>query len=549
MRSTAKASAVMKAGVVAAIAAAAAVGFLLKPSLGLLSADSPVTDGRGQATAAEPKAVAVAVGAVRHVNPLDNHPRLARLFEFDTQGRREGSKGVDEGSREDAEAYYKRIAGQLGFPKGLHKGLPDGFNLDALLAHLGYSVVKATDLFTCSTATLMDRDALAKHLKARLEAAAPGHELTEAEPWDVLAAGYFSPKTTDVSRPDAAASWRRVVRLKPRPGSPAAEAGLTFALLLSVVYVDDPARDPFEQEPTNIQAILTRDPANAKAQGFDPAYFMAFDPAADYALNLFTATSWDATDTNADEFGHKRYFVPTACMECHGGDGPTPDINEYATPHIFDTDAIVERTFPGQDFERIGQGKFAPLYEAGNDLQAEMHHKTFDIFRRLNREIKEHNEGVADDGLLTRIAGNWWRLHEETAMYYPPINRAFPAGEREADQLASMLPWRESLELDRQLVPLLNRYCYRCHGSLYYNVLDRGTVLQNAAEMEVRIKAKNREHRMPPDRDMTAERFARDRATLLELLAKLQKQQAGPGPGAAAGSDVGKPTAAGAEEP
>ena len=145
--------------------------------------------------------------------------------------------GFDTGSRKMAEEYYlQKVGAQLKLPD-----VKPPRDLDALLKFFGYTTLRAADLDGRPSDVLMDREQLRKALGLP----GPAGELADQGDWDLLAARYFSPKTSDVSGKSSALSWRKVVRLKPRPGSAAADVGLETLHFLSVVYVDDPKIDPF----------------------------------------------------------------------------------------------------------------------------------------------------------------------------------------------------------------------------------------------------------------------------------------------------------------
>ena len=59
---------------------------------------------------------------------------------------------------------------------------------------------------------------------------------------------------------------------------------------------------------------------------------------------------------------------------------------------------------------------------------------------------------------------------------------------------------------------LLNRFCFRCHGSVRFSVFDRPSVLARTANMRQRIKpsavqARTAGFKMPPDRTLTPEQI------------------------------------------
>jgi hypothetical protein len=52
---------------------------------------------------------------------------------------------------------------------------------------------------------------------------------------------------------------------------------------------------------------------------------------------------------------------------------------------------------------------------------------------------------------------------------------------------------------------MLNRFCFRCHGSVFFSVFDRPAVISRAGNMRQRLKpSRSQQHipgfKMPPDR-------------------------------------------------
>jgi hypothetical protein len=283
---------------------------------------------------------------------------------------------------------------------------------------------------------------------------------------------------------------------------------ISAVYFLSVVYVADHKESPFLADALSMQVILVRDPQRTESRLNDPTAFMVFDPAADYKLEYSTTTSWDAADPELTA-GLQPYFVPTACIECHN--------HEFAaaTPQFIDTDYLLDKASPGEDFaDSVGSSRFGALFEGGKDLKSKQFHDAFDVVRKLNAEILQHNEAVNPDALSARGARNWMRLHEQSDAHFPPIERGWPSGGKE---------WRKENPLHGELAPLLTRYCYRCHGTIHYNVFNKHDRLEGGEGVEdwLELMIENVETgRMPMDR--TLSRAARD--GLSERLKKLQKE-------------------------
>jgi hypothetical protein len=389
------------------------------------------------------------------------------------------------GDEETAKEYYRDLAERLNFPG---KQVP---TLDGLLAYFGYTVLKAADVDRFAPHDLMN----AKLLGERYAKAPAANEFAAGK-WDVLAAGYFAPKTSDVSGRSNKISWRKMVRFKPRPGSPAEQNGLSAMYFLSVIYVQpaDLDKNPFEFPSQSVQVMLVADPKNSRSKLAAAACWLIFSPSEGYKPTYSTTTSWDAAD-DALTKGLQPYYLPSTCQQCHGGDD-----RSKATPHFIDTDYSCDKVGPGEDFaESIGRSRWSPLFETGKDPNSGQYRAAFNVFRQLNAEIAEHNKAVNPKSLQSYGSGNWLRLHRTEAKPVAPLERAWQS---DAEH------WSDSRLVDRNLLPLLDHYCYRCHGTVRYNVFalkakgingeDLG-VLSRANKMILKIKS----GAMPQDRQLS----------------------------------------------
>ena len=191
---------------------------------------------------------------------------------------------------------------------------------------------------------------------------------------------------------------------------------------------------------------------------------------------------------------------------------------KVATPHFLDTDYTLDRVQPGDDFHAsVGESPFGALFDCGKDPESEQFRRGFATFRKLNEEILAHNRAVKTVPLHIAGAENWMRVHADSDRHAPPLERAWP-GEN---------GWKASKEVDRHLLPLLNRFCYRCHGTIYYSVYDRDTVALLADYMGERLSAIDAAEHMPLDRDLektNPEEFE----ALKKWLGALAREQAPP---------------------
>ncbi len=294
----------------------------------------------------------------------------------------------------------------------------------------------------------------------------------------MLAARYFSPKTSDVSGRSNKLSWRKSIRLKPQANSPAETAGLAAMHFLSVTYTNSPADPPFPEgrsNTINVQVILSRKPGGWKP-GQDPAYWSVFDPnGGKYSLGFSPITSWDAADPALLD-GQRKYHPERTYKMCHGGS------RNFALLHFLDTDWYLDKVQPGGDFGPVfANSQWGPLYDCGSDPHSPTYSTGFAVFRKLNEEILEHNLAVLAEAekrdpmhtnearqvaRQTKAAAKWIELHATSDKYFPPPERTLGGRLRQR-------VWNHNDSIDRHLLPLLSRYCYRCHSTLKYNLFDK----------------------------------------------------------------------------
>jgi len=372
----------------------------------------------------------------------------------------------DTGSKEEAEAYYSRLKQTL--------GIDDHLALNGVLKYYGYAGLTANTIETQSSIDLMNSPLFGSG--------------------DILATVYFAPKVSDVAFADKYASigWRKLVRLKARAGSDAINKNLTAIYLLFNFFSKgstEANKDPFSGRSSNIQAILVH--SNGTADYMD---FSGHDSL--YARSLQLNASFDASNPNQPNQGLKNsYYVPEACNMCHGcASNNQPELN------FIDTDYLFDRVQPGNDFEDLRAGKYGVLTDGGK-IQSDggteettiPYTKAFNIIKSLNTEAMIQNATVdtSDKNLQYILSKNWLNRHVESSTYLHPVDRG----------LSSDSPWSSTNANDAALLDDLDRYCYRCHGTIRYSVYDRPFVKGKALYMESLLKS----HSMPKDRTLNAE--------------------------------------------
>jgi hypothetical protein len=404
---------------------------------------------------------------------------------------------VDPGDEPSGIAYYEAILNELDLnPNKLSgKQLVDATDLPQLMTFLGYGDLNLKDIEDSPSAELMKRF-----------------------PEDILSAGFFAPKITDVSVTPINPGWRKVVRFKAK--GDAAKKGISAAYLLfnkfQGVTEADYDNAPFgknSKESKNTQLILVRAAVGADLKY--PIYFLVFNAFSDHSkLITFLTATFDARAPNI--VAENKYYVPNACADCHGGltEGETPS-PEYAKLKLnyLDTDHWFDRL--EDDFAFLKKhtcGRSAPcpvLYDAEDASQFE---KAFDVFRKLNSEIQEQNSKVEPaDSFQLRAVTKWIDLHKADSSHKDVFARAL------SPTVAGGEPWKADVSPDKDLLPLMNRYCFRCHSSLRYSIFDRPAVVGEKKNILrfMTLDIKN-PLKMPQDRNLDC--WLADKEKILDLV-------------------------------
>lgn len=410
--------------------------------------------------------------------------------------------------QEIARNYYESLWEELGLDPQV--GLR---TLDDLIAFAGFSPLTASDVERLSPDVLMDFSQLAGKVSRPVEFAKT-FQSNRIASGEILSVRFFSPKTTDVSRKvlPVACSWRKLVRLKVRPESPAWKSGIDSVFVLGNIYEPDLEKDPyFSCESANNQVILTRRAGSKLKQ---PAYWLIYGKISeDGVLTDHSETSWDAMD---ERLGPKevksKYFVPGACQQCHGATPARAKLNVLDTDHWEDR-IVIDNEF-GEDFQDVGKSPWNVLFDVPKPTEPKRREQVMEVFRKLNTEILSQSREAdtqpdpddSDTRFMTRATEKWLKLHETTQHHIAPSQRGIP-GEGGAC-------WNPENDSEKHLVSLLNRFCYRCHSSVKYHVMDKAGVRDMKEMMILLIEDKS----MPQDRADLPDGV---REKIIELLEKV----------------------------
>jgi hypothetical protein len=383
---------------------------------------------------------------------------------------------ITPGSEQGAKDYYAKIAGPLKFELD-----PRTTKLDDFLQYLGYPT-SADKLRLLDPAILMNPARVAS--PDGLQIPPQGLAGASVRPGDILATRFFAPKIVNI---DAAAKdlaslkvgWRKLVRLKARPDSRAARAGVEAAIVLFNFFA--PAgQDPFQAPSINTQVMLLA-PSHPER-----LFWLDFDP--QNLLGLALTASFDAA--NLPNGGTRDYFVPDGCNACHGSIGNLrpPMVNYLDTDHWFDRLDDV--------FAVLKTANTAVLFDAHtNDPTQGPFVAAFDVIRQFNEEALAQNALVQGDTFEAQAARTWLQLHAQSDEHFPPVARAFGPEPR----------WQAS---EAEGLGRLNRYCFRCHGSVRFSIFNRQAVVDRAGQMRQRLAPSQAQQRanptfkMPPDQTL-----------------------------------------------
>ena len=403
---------------------------------------------------------------------------------------------VNPGSEAAARAYYDQLQQKLvNFPKTpiLESSIAD------MLVYYGFPALLATDLQALAPAVIMDFEKLRNAVTNKPEFNS-AYSTRPLQAGEILVSRFFAPKIIDVRDPQTDGvpkggfGWRKVLRFKSRAGSPARTNGLdAFYLLFN--FADNAPKFPEGKAAGQIQALLV--PTYPTGGKHNDIYFLVYENltvTTPGKVGLFLIATFDLAGAVPDD----KYYVPTACGQCHG----TEKANQPGGKvNYLDTDHWIDRT--GDDFKLV---KPEDVLVDGETLG-------YDTLRKLNTEIEQQNSaviGATDPKFALLAVRKWLELHKEgqpTAnRHVPPLNRGF--AEAAGDPI-----WTAGADPDERLLPLLNQYCFRCHSSVRYHVFQKKAVNQRKTSIIARVRSGN----MPQDRKLSDD----TKNIFLQLMEKL----------------------------
>jgi hypothetical protein len=398
-----------------------------------------------------------------------------RLWETTSEDQ---SLRVKPGSQAGAEAYYAQLQQKL---VGFQPSPFTNSTIGDMLVYYGFPALLATDLERLEPAKLMDFAKLRDAVTNKPDFAA-AYDKKPLQPGEIVASRFFAPKIINVGDqqtggvPKDGFGWRKVLRFKARDGSAARSNGLDAFYLLFNFLSTEP-KFPENKNAGQIQGILV--PTYPTGGKHNDIYFLVYvglgkeNPG---KIGFFLEATFDlASSVPVDG----KYYVPISCGQCHGTEKPDQAGGKV---NYLDTDHWIDRT--GDDFTKVNP---ADVLVDGEALG-------YDTIRKLNTEIEKQNSAVIT-GNAPKFAllavRKWLDLHKENQAnrHVPPLERGLV--EAEGDPV-----WTAGADPDQELLPLMNRYCFRCHSSVRFHVFQKKAVIDRKKNIIDRVTSGN----MPQDR-------------------------------------------------
>lgn len=369
---------------------------------------------------------------------------------------------VPTGNPQSATNYFRSLATTLSF------STPDRIfetTLDDVATYLGYAGITGADLQNLDPQVLMNPQALLT--AGNLQNASAVLSNLGAVPFrtdDVLATRFFAPKIMDIKAPEETRKngWRKLIRLRARPNSPAQLNHITGAIILFNFFTD-PDAEPFSGpiDSVNTQVMLVTEASKVGSpnddSGMDALYWLDYGPlSAGGKLSLALNASFDANELPQTNNDARPYFVPEGCVACHGINKRGALINYLDTDHWFDR--------LDTDFKRLKTNGIPVIFDAQtNDTNSVQFKLAFDVIRRFNAEADEEVSRVQPKHDEALASHKWLDLHAASNNHFVPLDRG----------IGNTPKWSADEAGDAEALGAFNTYCFRCHGTVKFSVFNR----------------------------------------------------------------------------
>lgn len=405
--------------------------------------------------------------------------------------------GVPTGDAESATNYYRLLAKNIEFstPESI-----SGTTLDDVAAYLGYAGLTGRDMQDLPSDSLMNLQQSLSNHDISLQFQRPDAILASrgSAPFqddDILVTRFFAPKIMNINEPESTRQlgWRKLVRLKARPGSLAQQHNISMGIILFNFFTDPGVR-PFGPgaESINTQVILETDISKVPAPNSDgppSVYWLDYGTLSSggqlsLALNAF----FDADQLPQASNGKQPYFVPDGCVACHGANVQYPLVNYLDTDHWFDR---LEN-----DFQNLKTNGIPIVFDAGtNDTKSPAYRRAFDVIHEFNSEADEEVTIAQPNHDETLASHKWLQLHGTNYDHIQPTDRAIGLDPQ----------WSSQNTNDVKVLAALNQYCFRCHGTVKFSVFNRMEILNPLYRGLIDLTINTNTpllQRMPPDRPL-----------------------------------------------
>jgi hypothetical protein len=129
------------------------------------------------------------------------------------------------------------------------------------------------------------------------------------------------------------------------------------------------------------------------------------------------------------------------------------------------------------------------------------------VIRQFNEEVEQQVHATNPNAFHEGAGKTWLALHQNSDRRLLPVERA----------VSGAVEWKQN---DAELLGLLDEYCFRCHGTVKFNVFDKSAVQERVPLIRASLRPTPDQLRrdpgilMPRDRTMKPEDVQR----LLDLL-------------------------------
>ena len=154
----------------------------------------------------------------------------------------------------------------------------------------------------------------------------------------------------------------------------------------------------------------------------------------------------------------------------------------YAKLNYLDSDQWYDMV--AYDIPGTAKGDFDVVVDGGKDQASAKYASAVARIRTINSEVRDQNKAAKrldnSDEFKVASVEKWLSIHEKSVTPAPMAERALSLGG---------VAWDRANVDDQKALGYFNRYCFRCHGSMYYSVFDKKSVLTRKASIQRRVRS------------------------------------------------------------